>query len=1184
MNSKKLISVALTATTVVWALGIAALPLANAQTASGLQAQITALLAQIQQLQAQLGSTQGTGSSYSFTSDLTVGSRGADVTALQQLLINKGYLTAVSAPTGYFGSLTQAALGKFQAANGISPAAGYFGPITRAFVNSMTVGTTTTTTSYPAGCTSSSGYSPTTGQSCASGTTTTTVTPPATGLAVSLSSSNPAAGSLVSSQSAAAARVPVLAINLTASNSGAVTVTDVKVHKTGVLSDSSIAGAYLVQNGQVLYQYTSLNKGVIDFSGLALSVSAGQTQTLWVAIDPSTNLASGNTVGFAVSAASDITAVDASNNAITPSGAFPLTGSIFTVTTVSNPSLASLTTASSSIATQVTAGTQNNIVGAWTFTGQNSLTYLKGIKFTVIGSANNADIRNVKLNVNGAQVGSALATVGANGVAYFDLSSSPASINTGSNNVQVFADVMGSPSKNFAFEILNSYDVYAVDSQYNVPISVSVVGGAGTQVGIQQGQITVSQDSATPTGNIAVGQSGVVLAKFDIYAAGEPVKVKFLGFQIALTSVTTSSGVLALSNMLKNISLVDDAGGQVGTTINTPPSGNTCDTGTNTIINSATDGTFKATSGNYVDCFGTNNSPINYIIPANTTRVLSLKADIQSTASFLTIAASLLAETASNLQGLTSSQPGSSSGASGSALSLQSSLLSIAANSAYGNQTVTPNSTGVHIGSYSFTASSASGVQINTISLKPAPSSTGSGDIQNMKVMIGGTQFGTTQGVVADAGTYTFSGSPFTIAAGQTTNVDVYADILSGASSQSPASSLTGCSGTSVVSYSALSCSGITRGQSLTVATSGTSITVSTNQGYNPSVSQLSMGTNNNTLAAFNFQETKNIEPVRVTDLYVADALTTSTLGVATNTANVLPSFGTLTLWNGSTQVGNAATYVGATVVSGQNAFLYHFSFGGTPSPFVIPQNGTLALTLKGGVNSYSAGNVTDGAIHTFEVATSTAQATAIATVVALGNTSNISTGVTLSSAAGTQQTVLQNVLSFSGAVNGSVSSRPKSTSDQLATVTFTPINSGSVAVNTTTITLSGSAISATSAVATAFATSTYLYLNGTKYTPATTSCASQSCTITWSFGVGINGFQVNGSPVTFQLYADDQDNTVVAGSNNSVSLAGTVSAATSIQYTDGTNSNSTTVTGVTLTPAITTPLQVFNVQFQQNS
>ncbi len=67
-----------------------------------------------------------------YTRNLTIGSRGADVTALQTTLVAGGYLKV--APTGYFGSLTKAALAAWQAAVGISPASGYFGPITRAYL------------------------------------------------------------------------------------------------------------------------------------------------------------------------------------------------------------------------------------------------------------------------------------------------------------------------------------------------------------------------------------------------------------------------------------------------------------------------------------------------------------------------------------------------------------------------------------------------------------------------------------------------------------------------------------------------------------------------------------------------------------------------------------------------------------------------------------------------------------------------------------------------------------------------------------------------------------------------------------------------------------------------------------------------------------------------------------------
>jgi Putative peptidoglycan binding domain len=1146
--NKKLVSVVLAATTLLWGVGIATLPLANAQTTADLQAQIAALLAQIQQLQAQLNAASSGSSmaaAYNYTRDLTVGSTGADVKALQEFLNANGAQLAASGAgspgneTTYFGALTKAALAKYQAAHGIAPAAGYFGPITRAYIASLHVATTTT------------------------GTTTTTVTPPATGLAVSLSSQNPAAGSLISSSNTAAARVPVLAINLTASNSGAVMVTDLKVHKTGVLSDSSISGAYLTQNGQVLYQYTSLNNGIIDFSSMNFSVPAGQTETLFLAIDPSTGLSPGNTVGFAVDAASDVTAVDTANNAVTPSGSFPLTGNIFTVTSVSNPSLASLTVTSSSIGTLVTAGTQANIVGAWTFNGQNSLTYLKGIKFTVIGSANNANIRNVKIDVNGTQVGPTLATVAADGTAYFDLSSSPASMNTGNNNLQVFADVMGSPDKNFQFEILNSYDVLAVDSQYNVPVTVTVNGGIGTLVDIQQGKITVSQDTGTPTGNIAVGQTGVTLAKFDIYAAGEPVKVKFLGFELAMTGVATSSpNALTISDMIKNVSLVDDAGGQVGTTINTPPSGNTCDAPTALSgYTSKSDGTITNSTVDYVDCFGTNSSPINYIVPANTTRVLSLKADIQSNAAFNTITGSLVSESGeNNLQGLTSSGLDSSSGATGSALTLQSTLLTVGANSAYGNQNITPNSTNVKIGSYAFTASSASGVQINTVSLEAAKNNSGSSDIQNLRVMVGGAQFGTEQGVVTDGDTYTFSGSPFTVPAGGTTYVDAYADILSNASSSiDPATSLNGCSGTSVVSYTAVSCSGTKDGQNLTVSSGGADVTVGLDSSA-PAAAQLVMGSMGNSLAAFRFTETSNVENVKITDLTVKQ----------TQTATSSSAYQNVTLWNGSTLVGTAGS---ASSTSGGFDYAFHF---GTPP--IVPQNNTLILTLKGDVASYTAlGGLLDNTTSTFGIA-------ATSSVVALGQSSNIATNIT-GTPTGNTMTVLRTTLTPSATALGTLTGRVKNSVDNLATITVTANSAGSAQLSTLAITFSGSAIGA-STTASNF---TLLDKNNVNVTDAgsfaatvtsTNGCNASPCTITWTFGTSTNPFIVSaGNSYSFTLRADDT-NFVVASGSATVGLSATLQNTTSTTYYDN-----TTLTGSTVSlPTTLVPIPITTVSFATGS
>lgn len=73
-------------------------------------------------------------STHNFTVDLHLGSSGADVTALQEFLIDAGYSISAGA-TGYFGSQTKQAVIAYQRANSIAPAAGYIGPLTLARLN-----------------------------------------------------------------------------------------------------------------------------------------------------------------------------------------------------------------------------------------------------------------------------------------------------------------------------------------------------------------------------------------------------------------------------------------------------------------------------------------------------------------------------------------------------------------------------------------------------------------------------------------------------------------------------------------------------------------------------------------------------------------------------------------------------------------------------------------------------------------------------------------------------------------------------------------------------------------------------------------------------------------------------------------------------------------------------------------
>lgn len=108
---------------------------AQAQTAEELQAQIDTLMATIASLQGTPAVT-ASGSAYVFTRPLTIGSEGADVTALQTYLIAGGYSIPAGA-TGYFGAQTAAAVAAWQTANGVMPAAGYFGPVSQAKYNAL---------------------------------------------------------------------------------------------------------------------------------------------------------------------------------------------------------------------------------------------------------------------------------------------------------------------------------------------------------------------------------------------------------------------------------------------------------------------------------------------------------------------------------------------------------------------------------------------------------------------------------------------------------------------------------------------------------------------------------------------------------------------------------------------------------------------------------------------------------------------------------------------------------------------------------------------------------------------------------------------------------------------------------------------------------------------------------------
>lgn len=1119
---KKFSSIFLSVTTTITLTGVMGLvPVAHGQSVADLQAQIAALQAALNALQG--GSVMV---SASFTRDLTVGSRGDDVKSLQMWLNSKGHTVSMSGggspgnETMYFGPATRAAVAKFQAANGISPAVGYFGPKTRAAVNAMGGGTMSPVGGGPV--------------------------VPGSGLSVSLAAGQPTASVI-----AGASRLPVLKFNLTASNAAPVTVNRLQFNKVGVVSDSNVSSAYLVENNQVIAQYTSINNGVIDFSGLNLVVNAGQTRMLEFAMDLSSSATAGNTLSFQLASMSNVS----TNGSVPVSGVFPVSGNTLTVTTVSNPSLATLTIASASVGTSVYAGTQNVLVSQWTLTGANNPVMLKSINFKVIGSANKTDLRNVKLFLNGSQVGPTLPSVTSDGVAFFDLGANPAKINTGSGNMQVYADVMGSPSYTFQFELLNSFDVLATDQQYGAGVSVTINGGSGVSITINQGQITLTAATDTPSGNIALGGSGTTLAKFTIYAAGEAVKVKYLDFRLAWTGTTET-----LSDMVKNVALIDDTGLQVGTTINTPPSTRSCN-GNGTAFTAG----YNAAGSQYNDCFGTSASPINYIVPANTARTLSLIADVQTSASFTTVTGSLTQMAGGNLQGLTSAQTSNSGSVSGASLTLATTPLTAASNGGLGTPRYAAGASGVRIGSYTLTASSAEAVNVSNMTITFSALAT---NYQNVMLKVGSTQFGTTKSTLSASDVITFSGTPIVVPKGGSVVVDVYGDILSSAAAATNAAvtTLTSCTATGSSTNASISCSPTAvAGQSVTIAGSPT-VTVTVDQSTQLA-GQMVMGSTGNSLATFKFIDTANIEPVKITALTITDDVSTSS-GTTTNTK---ASFTNLTMWQGNTQVGGPVNMADGTGIA---AATYKSDFNFAP-PLVVPQNGTLVLQMKGDLASYNSNGASDNRIHIFKV-------NAAAQVTAIGQSSNTSATATVSSATGNQLTVLRSKLTVTGAALGATTGRTRNSVDDVATLTFTADPAGDVNLNSITLKFQGLAVSNGTAINTVRLLSGGTDWNG--LSSAGSSCttgAGNSCTLSFNFSASTASTTISaGTSKTVTLRLDSSN--FFNGANTQDSLSILVNAAGDVNWGDVNvvNIPNTTTTGLALETKVV-PLTIGTVSYE---
>lgn len=676
-------------------------------------------------------------SSCNFTTDLTVGSKGADVTCLQTALIAKGYLSASA--TGYFGSLTQAAVAKWQAAAGVTPAAGYFGAKSRAAWAAMGG----STPSNPTGPSAGTG----------------------TGLKVSLASDSPMGGVLVTGQA-----VGVIGKYLFSNPTSApISVTNLAFKRIGVSNDSSLDNVYLYDSTGTmrLTDSASVNQSQFSFANPSalFTVPAMGTYEVEVVADID-SAANGQQIGVSL--------VNVTGAALDSSVTFPVNSGYQTVSSATPASVRFNTTTTGPSGNSSFPTGANQLVWQDTVNVSTNSVSLKSITFTNIGSAPTGSFANLHITVDGVAVGSTVAglstmsTTG-NGSATFSLAT-PLNLTTGSHLIALYTDVVAGSSRTFNFQIWQSSDAQFIDNQLGVPVRVtdnaagtsfSALGAAtaNTISGVSASSgVTVSKDPTSPTTNIPANVSGLKLATYSMQANGEAVKVTDL-YVFANTSI--HHGGLANGKVYLN-------GVQVGST--------------KTIV--------QGTSGTAASSATDFNLGSSLILPANTVSKVDIYADtMTSTSTALSNGETVqvyLAPGSNNGQGqssfATTNVPNVET--AGNSIIVASSALSASSYTGLGNSTVIAGSQNAKLGAFTLSSGSTEGVNVTQLTVTLSAANAAS--ITNLKVTsdsAGTQQVGNTYG--SPTTSQTFSTSGITIPSSGSQTFYIWGNVLSSANNGS---------------------------------------------------------------------------------------------------------------------------------------------------------------------------------------------------------------------------------------------------------------------------------------------------------------------------------------------------------------------------------------------------------------
>ena len=884
-----------------------------------LQAQILALQAQLNALVGG-GSAPASSASCSFTRDLTLGSKGDDVTCLQNYLTGTGHFTFAGGATGYFGSVTKASVAAWQAANSVSPAAGYFGKISQAKYNSMAVVTPLPPPPPPPGGTGG-------------GTTT---PPPASGggLTVAAPAAQVTNSLAPGNVTAQAVRVPFTKFTLTAGASDA-TINGVTVERVGFGADANFSGLVLLaEDGTQLDIEKTLGSDHRATIGGTFKVPAGMTKTYTVA----GNMANNATRAGQVVAVS----VVAINTTETVSGTLPITGAAHTIN--SSLTIGSVTMTRGSIDP---GSSQSKEVGTTGYTfsavrttaGSAEKVYLQSMRWNQTGSAGSGDLANVKTYVDGTAYDTTVSSDGKYYTSVFPENGGKGLlIDKGfSKELSIKGDIVGGSSRTVIFDVAKRTDILLVGETYGFGIkapqsetcssnttsvacyrSVEDPWYRGAVVTVSTGSMTVSSGSHAPAANIAVNSNDQVLGGWEVVVKGEDISVGSMIFRLGAVGNEVSD--------ITNITLVNQT--------------------TGVILAGPVDGM------DTTDPDGTATFSSSVTFPVGTTKI-TLKGRLSGSSGDFVSSDTVTASTTvgsewTTVRGQTTGNtitPTPSSAVSGQTMTVRAGSLTVSVSPTPLAQTVIANASQFLFSNYILDATASGEDQrLTGLPIEYNFASGNANDLTNCQMYDGATSLTTGGHVVnptarSSSTLFAFDGNGLTVAKSSSKTLGLKCD-LRGGSSGSYKFGIDGAEDDNFTGVSGIS-SGLTitevftdsEGQLMTGAASGT-LRVLIDSGSTGSLSYRIVGPGA-TVDLVKFILTATNEDINLKQI----ALQLS--GAASNTPSSLVGR-KVTLWDGTTNIGEALFTTG------------DFATSTALTALTIPRGGSKILTVKGTIEGIS--------------------------------------------------------------------------------------------------------------------------------------------------------------------------------------------------------------------------------------